>query len=130
MIDRRQLLTTAAGAVTTAALPAWADGDLSQADRDLGKLFDIFFQENLRRGPEGATQLGLDKGPNADLKSKLSDRGPEERKRNKAMNDSQLARLKAIPRKRLTGMDAVNYDTVLYSLNTTHRLLGFDFGGR
>ncbi len=130
MIDRRALLTTSAAGAAAMALPAWADGDLSQADRDLGKLFDIFFQENLRRNPESATQLGLDKGANADLKSKLTDRGPDERARNKADNASQLARLKAIDRTKLTAMDAVNYDTVLYALNTTRRLLEFDFGGR
>jgi uncharacterized protein (DUF885 family) len=129
MIDRRTLLTTSAAASAVAALPALAQPKAS-GDPALSKLFDAFFQENLRRNPEGATQLGLDKGANADLKSKLTDRGPDERARNKAENASQLAQMKAIDRKRLSGADAVNYDTVLYALNTNKRLLAFDFGGR
>ena len=122
MIDRRTLLTTSAAASAVAALPALAQPKAS-GDPALSKLFDAFFQENLRRNPEGATQLGLDKGANADLKSKLTDRGPDERARNKTENASQLAQLKAIDRKRLSGADAVNYDTVLYALNTNKRLL-------
>lgn len=129
MIDRRRLLASGAASAAVLAAPVWAE-TANAGDPALARLFDAFFQENLRRGPEGATQLGLDKGANADLKSKLTDRGPDERAKNRALNDSQLARLAAVDRKRLTGMDAVNYDTVLYQLNTTKRLLAFDFGGR
>ena len=39
----------------------------------LGAIFDDLVQAQLRRGPEGATQLGLDTGANADLRAKLSD---------------------------------------------------------
>jgi uncharacterized protein (DUF885 family) len=131
MIDRRTLLTTSVAAGAAAALPAFAQTQAKPVgDPALNALFDAFFQENLRRNPEGATQLGLDKGANADLKSKLTDRGPDERARNQAENADQLKRLQAIDRKRLSGADAVNYDTVLYALNTNKRLLAFDFGGR
>ena len=133
MIDRRALLTTSAATAATLALPAMGQTPApaaSTGDPRLTRLFDGFFQENLRHNPESATQLGLDKGANADLKSKLSDRGPDERKRRHAENNSQIARLKAIDRKGLAPMDAVNYDTVLYALNTEHSLLKFDFGGR
>ena len=129
MIDRRGLLAGSAASAAVLAAPVWAEAPAT-GNPELAKLFDAFFQENLRRNPEGATQLGFDKGPNADLKSKLTDRGPDERARNKADNDGQLARLKAIDRRSLSGADLVNYDTVLYQLTTTQRLLAFDFGGR
>ena len=42
----------------------------------------------------------------------------------------QMRRLKTIDRSKLTGMDAVNYDTVLYVAETTQPILDLDIGGR
>ena len=57
-----------------------------------------FFQENLRFRPESATNLGLDKGPNADLKSRLSDESLAGVAKAKAMTADQLARMARIDR--------------------------------
>lgn len=131
MIDRRRLLSTAAAGAAFAAAPARALAQPTGAgNAPLAKLFDAFFQENLRRNPEGATQLGLDRGANADLKSKLTDRGPAQQALDRRETESQLARLTSISRSSLTGADVVNYDTVLYALNTARRLQRFEFGGR
>ena len=69
MLDRRSLLVSSSAAAAALAVPR-----LSQAQTQaLTPLLDQFFAERLRRRPEQATQLGLDKGANADLKAKLSD---------------------------------------------------------
>ena len=69
MLSRRDLLASTA-AVVTLAVPRFTTGALAQdkAAAALGPLLDVFFQENLEENPEGATQLGMDKGANAALK--------------------------------------------------------------
>ncbi|MBW8813169.1 MAG: DUF885 family protein [Caulobacterales bacterium] len=89
------------------------------AAEQLAKTFDDFFAQALQEVPELATSLGLDTGPHADLKAKLRHASVADQARHKAITADQLARLSAIDRSRLTGMDAVNYDTVLYDLKTT-----------
>ncbi|MEI9888675.1 MAG: DUF885 family protein [Rhizomicrobium sp.] len=127
MLDRRQLLSSAAalGAVAFAP-PAW--GAESEAAR-LNALFDAFFQENLRANPEQATQLGLDTGANADLRGKLRDETAAGIAAAKALNASQLARLKTIDPSKLGAADRVNYDTVLYTADVRAAVQAFDFGG-
>ena len=84
MLDRRALLLTsaAAGAASlsgcaaapAAVTPTVATGPSSpDAAGRLRALMDSWMQRNLRRSPELATGLGLDKGEWASQKSKLSD---------------------------------------------------------
>ena len=54
------------------AIPRDAGAQTAE-DARLNALFDQCFPEGLRFRPENATNLGRDKGPNADLKSKLAD---------------------------------------------------------
>src|SRR6185437_7311340 len=125
MLDRRQLLASASAAGALLALPRVALAD----DSPLAPLFDQFFQERLRQRPESATQLGLDKGANADLKSKLSDESDAGRAAERRLTDSQLTRLRAVDRRRLTPPDQASYDAVVYSLESAAALHRFDFGG-
>ena len=127
MLDRRQLLGSAA-ALSTLAIAAPAFGAESPSGR-LSALFDAFFQENLKQNPETATQLGLDKGDNADLRGKLRDESAAGIAAAKALNADQLARLKTIARKPLGTSDRVNYDTVLYTLQSRAAMNGFEYGG-
>jgi uncharacterized protein (DUF885 family) len=128
MLSRRDFLSsTATAALAYSALPAFA-AETGAATR-LNALMDTFFQENLTESPEGATQLGFDKGPNASLKSKLRDETPAGVARTKALGASQLSRLKAIDASRLAGMDKVNYDTILYVGESRAAIAAFDFGG-
>jgi uncharacterized protein (DUF885 family) len=118
MIDRRNLLLTAtalaiAPAVGAAAAPA-AQG-LALHDQ-LNALFDAFMTEGLDLSPIGVTSLGMDKGPRAYQKRLIDDESPAAIEKGHRLNESQLARLQAFDRKALTGMDAVNYDTVIYGL--------------
>ena len=136
MLSRRHLLRdfaagTSALALYTAIAPArraLAAAPGSEGAK-LMTLLDSFFTEDLKRGPEGATQLGLDKGDLAYLKSKLQDRSPAGRKADLATDKDQLKRLKALDRKALTGIDAVSYDCVDYVLTQqVEQREKFDYG--
>ena len=130
MLDRRQLLASTAATAAAFTLPkiAFAAAANPTAAK-LDGLMDTFFQENLRESPEQATILGLDKGANADLKGKLSDESAAGIAAHKALNESQLARLKALDANALSGMDRVNYDTLVYVGESRARVAAFDFGG-
>jgi uncharacterized protein (DUF885 family) len=128
MLDRRRMLLAAGGVGLAAAIPAHA-APASGPAAQLKTTLDAFFAEDLVENPELATQLGLDKGAHADLKSKLGHSGLADLARHKRQTADQLARLRAIPRQPLTGMDAVNYDCVLYDLDTTDKAnKRFDYG--
>jgi uncharacterized protein (DUF885 family) len=130
MLDRRQLLASTAASATALALPKIAFADAADPTAaKLDGLMDTFFQENLRESPEMATILGLDKGKNADLKGKLSDQSAAGIAAHKTLNESQLNRLKALDASALTGMDRVNYDTLVYVGDSRARVAAFDFGG-
>ncbi len=117
MIDRRQLLLSGAAA-SALALASKSFALPSPSSAALDKLFDSFMATNLDRSPIQTTQLGLDKGPRAREKSELDDESLAAIAENKRINAEQLARLKAFDRGALTGMDAINYDVVLYGLAT------------
>jgi uncharacterized protein (DUF885 family) len=125
MINRRDFLLTAS-ALALAPLPALAQ---SGEDARLDTLFAAFVTEDLRRRPEGATQLGLDKGPNADLRSRLSDNSAAGRDAARAMNADQLRRMQGIDRSALTAAGRVSYDTVAYTRRSAAAIAAFDFGG-
>ena len=134
MLDRRQMLSAGASAAALALAPAAnAAAKAAAPSPDAVKLtamLDAFFQEGLERQPESATELALDKGANAGLKARLEDVSTAGMAAEKAANLSILARLKTVDRSKLTGMDAVNYDTVKYVADTTQPLLDLDLGGR
>lgn len=115
MQNRRELLF--AGAAATLAGPAFAQA--GGAAQQLTRLLDEVFAETLADSPELATSLGLDKGDHADAKAKLHDASLAGVERQKARTSDQLRRLKAIDRSVLTGMAAVNYDTLLFELQSS-----------
>jgi uncharacterized protein (DUF885 family) len=125
--NRREFLSSTALAGSamlwsgTAALAAPGDA--------LNALFDTMFQESLRDSPARATELGLDKGANADLAGRLDDYSVAGLIRSKALNADQLRRLLAFDHSGLSDIDRVNYDTVVYTKQARARLNGFDFSG-
>jgi uncharacterized protein (DUF885 family) len=129
MLDRRRLLAGAAFVASSAALPAFAkpapapaaSSDPQQAAA-LDALMEEITQTSLRREPELATALGLDKGDLAWTKSLMSDESLAAVAEGKAITADQLKRLRAIDRSRLQGMDAINYDTVEFSLAVTDEM--------
>jgi len=120
-MDRRSFLATGA---TVALLPLTETPVLAAAagsnDARLNQLFEDIFQERVRTSPELATSLGLDKGPNADLKSKLETRpAPVQRREDLARNRRAIARLNAIGPATLSDAAKLNREVVLYSLQTS-----------
>jgi uncharacterized protein (DUF885 family) len=129
MIDRRRLL---AAATATAAIPVALSADAAspRAAVQLNALLDDFMRRNLSRSPELATSLGLDKGPLAVSKSLLDDRSLAQVGRDKAENAARRTALAAIDRRALTGLDAINYDTVAYVQDVEAEAdRQFDYGG-
>jgi uncharacterized protein (DUF885 family) len=134
MLSRRHLLASTAAFATTAATgvfspSAFGAGLAAPTAAPLDGLMAAFFDENLKRNPEGATLLGLDKGANAALKTRLRDESAAGIAADKALNASQLSRLKALDAGALAGMDRVNYDTLAYVAESRAAVLAFDFGG-
>lgn len=119
MLSRRHVLLSAgatlafAGATGAHAAPA--------AEVQLNKAFDDFFTEELNDNPEVSTALGLDVGARAADKSKLHHASLAALDHNRRQTGTQLARLRGIDRKALSGMAAVNYNSVFYDLETTDR---------
>ena len=125
MIDRRLLLGGAAAATAAAVSPSLGASASAPAASDpaeaakLNALMDAFMAEDLRLDPETATDLGLDVGELAWTRSELTDASLAGHARAKALTSSQLARLRAVRRAVLGGMDAINYDTVEGALAVT-----------
>jgi len=124
-VDRRQFLSTTSAALgfgfvangTAPALAQTAAG--GSGDASLSALFEEIFQERVANSPELATSLGLDKGANAALKSKL-DTDPSSTARAKALarNRKALDRLNATNANSLSDAAKLNREVVIYSLET------------
>ncbi|WP_293481661.1 DUF885 family protein [Phenylobacterium sp.] len=143
MIHSRRQLLTLAGALTLAGC-ATTESDLPPipppppkapppprpptAEQHLNKLMADFFNEALAESPELATSLGLDKGKLAGAAARLSDASLEAKERRRKLNADQLRRLKAVNRGRLTGMAAINYDSVLFELQANAEAERFPYG--
>ncbi len=121
-MDRRSLLATGgalAVAGTLPALPAIAQG--GAGDAAFKALLDRIFYDRLADNPEGATQLGLDTGPRAALRSKLADESSAGIARRKARTRAERAMLAKIDRAKLSKASQLDYDIVVYQLDGSIR---------
>ena len=136
MQNRREFLfaasATAAMAAASAPQGAFAaslTSDAAEVARQ-NALFELLVDRQLRRSPETATSLGVDKGDRAWTKSALSDFSLTAIRENGDLSALALADLRKIDRSKLAGLDAVNYDTVEFVLTIgdafTRR---FDYNG-
>ncbi|MDP3854841.1 DUF885 family protein [Phenylobacterium sp.] len=117
MHSRRELLSGVAALGLAAAAPRLASAAAPTGEAaKMYAMFDKAMAEAFRRSPELPTALGIDKGTLAWTKSELSDFSLTALAENKANNTKQLKELRAIDRSQLSGMDAVNYDTVEFTL--------------
>jgi uncharacterized protein (DUF885 family) len=124
LLSRRHVLISAGATVALAGAAHSETGKAQTAkgtETQLNKAFDDFFNQALDDSPELVTSLGLDKGARAAAKSKFHKGSLADVERYKRQNAAQLARLRGIDRKPLSGMAAVNYDSVLYDLETSDR---------
>jgi uncharacterized protein (DUF885 family) len=128
MIDRRHFLGGSAAALTVAA---GSEGVVAQntPSTRLTALFDTLVREQLRRSPEAATNLGLDTGANADLRSQLSDQSPAGIAAAKAATQADLTRLRAIDPATLSPEERIDLESILYTRRSAEAVQAFDFGG-
>jgi uncharacterized protein (DUF885 family) len=120
-MDRRTFLASSA---TVALLPLTEAPAVAavaaSGDARLNALFESIFEERVRRSPTLASSLGLDKGPNAALKSQLETRPAAVlRRENLQRNQRAIAQLKAISPATLSDSGKLNREVVLYSLETS-----------
>ena len=122
-MDRRSFLTVGSASAVGLALssgPSFAaQTRTAPGDARLNALFEDIFQDRVRRSPELASSLGLDKGENADLKSKLDVRPiAAARVEDLAINRSNQAAVRAVPPAGLSDSAKLNRDVVLYQLES------------
>ena len=143
MIDRRRLMMTAAASAALAATAAraWAqdgaaaippsEGSDPEVAAQANALYDGIFAEALATSPEGLTSLGLDQQPQyAAARSQLDDRTAAFAERNAEIALAALNQLKALDRSRLQGMDAINYDTIVFTGDVAEEGRRFSYGAR
>ncbi|MBH1991949.1 MAG: DUF885 family protein [Sphingomonadaceae bacterium] len=115
-MDRRQFLVTGgATAIAATASPTFAQP--ANEDSRLRAMLDGFFYERLDDSPEQATRLGLDTGPRAALRGKLSDASATGVARDLARSKVQAKQLAGIDRAKLGAAAQLDYDVVTYQLD-------------
>src|SRR5262245_5443268 len=116
-MDRREFLSLGSVAALFPTVPAGAatvQAGGGPGDAQLNSAFDAIFNEQVRAFPGFATSLGLDKGANADLKSKLDTRPYQAaRAEDLARNRKFIAMVEAVPPASLSPAGALNREIVL-----------------
>ncbi|MCP1470064.1 uncharacterized protein (DUF885 family) [Sphingobium sp. OAS761] len=115
-MHRRQFLATG-GATAIAAAGSRAFAQPGDADARLRAMLDGFFYERLEDAPESATRLGLDTGPRAPLRGKLSDTSAAGAARDLARSKAQAKQLASIDRDKLSAASRLDHDVVAYQLD-------------
>ncbi len=140
--SRRRFLGGAALAASLAAVPAAARAARSHkaakavagdaADPIIGAglaaKFKVIATNLLRRSPEQATLLGLDRGAEAGLAAKWSDLSPQGRQVDSKIQQTALNLLHTTPRDGLTGRDITDYESLEFALATDLEGDRFDYG--
>jgi len=138
MMDRRRLLMTAAlgGAFATsgaaralaqAAAPAAAAA--SPASAQFLALLDKIAQEMILSDPETLTMLGMDRGPMAPARFKLSDRSQAKIDADKVRFNDGMKAVKAIDKTKLTATEQTYYDSLEFFGDTVQEGYKFPYGG-
>lgn len=131
MFDRRRFLASAStGAAIVAAGPAFASAASPQggSNPQLAAFMDKYFDAQVDASPETATQLGLDKGARAGLKSHLTIPTRDEEEKSRNLVRTAKAQLGAIDRGSLNAQDAIYYDTIATSLDAVIRTFAIPYG--
>ena len=121
-MDRREFLSLGSVAALLPIVPshaAQAKTGAGPGDAELNRRFDAIFQEQVQAFPTFATSLGLDKGANAPLKSKLDTRPYEAaRAEDLARNRKFITQVTEVAPASLSPAAALNREIVLYDLGT------------
>ncbi len=138
MIDRRRLLMTAAlgGAFATfgaaralaqaAGAPAATAGP---ASTQFLALLDKIAQEMILSDPETLTALGMDRGPMAAARFKLSDRSQAKIDADKVKFIDGMKAVKAMDKAQLTPTEQTYYDSLAFFGDTVQEGYAFPYGG-
>ncbi|WP_447908867.1 DUF885 domain-containing protein [Brevundimonas bullata] len=138
MMDRRRLLMTAAlgGAFATsgaaralaqaAGTPAAAAGP---ASAQFLALLDQIAQEMILSDPETLTMLGMDRGPMAAARFKLSDRSQAKIDADKVQFIDGMKAVKATDKTKLTATEQTYYDSLEFFGDTVQEGYKFPYGG-
>jgi uncharacterized protein (DUF885 family) len=117
-MDRRQFVAASGAAAAFSILPSVIRAQSASGDAAINALFEQIFQESVLNSPERASSLGLDKGANAALKSKLSPNTAAERAADLARNQRAISALKRIAPATLSPSAQLNREVVLYQLES------------
>ncbi len=136
MMDRRRLLMTAAlggafaasGAARALAQTAAAPA-AGPASAQFLALLDKIAQEMILSDPETLTMLGMDRGPMAQARFKLSDRSQAKIDADKVKFKDGMTALKAIDKRQLTTTEQTYYDSLEFFGDTLMTGDSFPYGG-
>ncbi|HAF41883.1 MAG TPA: DUF885 domain-containing protein [Sphingobium sp.] len=115
-MNRRQFLATSGATAIAAACPAVL-AQTGTPDARFRAMLDGFFYERLEDSPESATRLGLDTGPRAALRGKLTDTSAAGVARDLARTKAQAKQLSGMDRATLSAASQLDYDVVAYQLD-------------
>lgn len=128
MINRRNLLLSAAATAAVAPALAQCAAPGGDADARLNALLDGWFEADIDESPERATNLGLDKDARAGLSAKLSEAGPDAIRKDREKAVKRWDELKAFDQKGLTEAGALNYAIAAFGRETSAETARFDYG--
>lgn len=128
MINRRNLLLSAAATAAAAPMLAQCAAAANDADARLNALLDGWFEADIDERPERATNLGLDKDARASLSSKLSEAGPDAIRKDREKAVRRWDELKAFDQKGLSEAGALNYAIAAFGRETSAETARFDYG--
>lgn len=123
-IRRRDLLA----ATTLAALSTGALAATGSADARATQLLDKIAEQLMRDFPEGASQLGIDKGARSALKSRLTDRSTAGKHAVAGHLKAAMKQLQALDRTALSPSMQTNVDVVQTAFGQALEGFGFSFG--
>ncbi len=129
--NRRRLILAAAatGLVAAKSKPLGAEGHAAApGDAALNRYFDQICERFLKASPEYATNLGLDTGKRAALKSQLSDSSFAHVTADRAFCSEGLAKLKTFPDATLSPAARLNKAVVAYAFELGHEAAPFAYG--
>ena len=125
-MNRRQFLATSGASALAVATPATALAAPKSQDARFRAMLDRFFYDRLADSPEGATRLGLDTGPRAALRGRLSDTSAAGAARDLSRTKAQAKELARVDRAKLNEASQLDYDVLTYQFD--RELGGEKFG--
>ncbi|MFC3711166.1 DUF885 domain-containing protein [Sphingoaurantiacus capsulatus] len=125
MFTRRQMLASGSAAVALAALPVRAQGN---ADAAAMRLLDEIAEERLAEVPGLASSRGLDVGPRAALRGKLSDYSQAGAKRTAETLAARLKQLDGFAGADLSRETRRHVEVLRHAYRSGHEGLSFPYG--